>query len=104
MRTYTYSSVICGNQKIYNKSLLEFEGIYYSKLLGVLYSIEIKNGKLIANHHRSGQIELRPSVKQMFVSNEWFFSSINFKIEEDSLKGLYINTPEIKELFFMKLK
>ena len=90
--------------KTYTTSeLAKFEGYYYAPLLGVGYDIKLEIGKLTANHHRAGNIKLRPKNKNTFVSGEWFFSSIDFKIEKGKILGFFVNTPEIKSLYFEKL-
>lgn len=92
------------NPRIYSSSeLAKFEGYYYSPLLGVGYEIKKENDKLTANHHRVGKIILRPKNGNIFVSNEWFFSSVDFKIKESKILGFFVNTPEIKNLYFEKL-
>lgn len=84
--------------------LSDFEGFFYCPLLKVGYDIQSSNGSLKATHHRAGAINFRPTVGNTFVSNEWFFSSIDFVLDKNEVKGFFVNTPEIKKLYFEKYK
>jgi hypothetical protein len=58
--------------------LPEYAGAYWSDEVESLYTMVVREGKLIANHIRHGEIVLRPLARDQFVGSQWFMQDIRF--------------------------
>ncbi len=91
----------------YKAEVLEsFTGKYYSEIVGAVYKFIIRGGYLTATNLRTEDIILDPLTKNEFASEDaWYFSTVKFlKDAKGQVTGFYLNTPEIKDLWFEKLK
>ncbi|MBO3697806.1 serine hydrolase [Roseivirga sp. E12] len=87
------------------ESLAEFVGEYYTEIVGSIYKFIVRDGYLTATNLRTEDIILDPLTADQFASEDaWFFSQIQFERNlEGQITGFYLNTPEIKKLWFKKL-
>jgi CubicO group peptidase (beta-lactamase class C family) len=60
------------------KDLPSYPGIYWSEELETQYSIVLKDGKLIADHARHGEIALTPTSKDHFRTTSFFVPEASF--------------------------
>jgi CubicO group peptidase (beta-lactamase class C family) len=58
--------------------LPEYAGAYWSDEVESLYTMVVRQGKLIANHIRYGEIALRPLARDQFVGSQWFTQDVRF--------------------------
>jgi CubicO group peptidase (beta-lactamase class C family) len=63
----------------YNTSLKDFEGEFLSEELSSLYSVRIKEGKLIMSHNRLNDVVLTEVEKDKFSGRIWFSVDVTFK-------------------------
>ncbi|OEK00496.1 hypothetical protein BFP97_02765 [Roseivirga sp. 4D4] len=87
-------------------TLESFTGKYYSEIVGSVYEFIIRDGYLVATNLRTEDIILDPLTEDKFASEDaWYFSTVKFSRDTQSqITGFYLNTPEIKDLWFEKLK
>lgn len=88
-----------------NETLESFTGKYYSDIVSAIYSFTIREGYLVATNLRTEDIILDPLTKDVFASEDaWYFSTVRFsKDAKGQITGFYLNTPEVKDLWFEKL-
>lgn len=60
------------------KDLGSYAGSYWSEEVETQYTIRLKNGKLIADHIRHGEVELVAVAKDSFRSPSWFMAEVRF--------------------------
>jgi len=58
--------------------LEQFQGVYWSDELETQYTIVLRNGKLMAQHVRHGNIALLPVGPERVTSSEWFMPELIF--------------------------
>lgn len=77
-------------------------GDYYSDELGTSYAIQMRNDKLVAQHHRHGQIPLlRSSIADKFVAEGWF-DVVFTRNNEGTVTGFKLSTDRSRNLQFHK--
>ncbi len=85
------------------EELLQFTGTFYSKELSTSYTFIIKEGMLIAEHARSGDIRLAPIKQDMFSGTSWFFRNIKFERDaKNNIIGIKVSSSRVKDLYFEK--
>lgn len=95
------------NAKQYSiDDLNSFTGAYHTEVVNTIYDLKVENGYLMATNLRTEDIILDPLTEDRFASEDaWFFSQIEFKRnDEGQITGFFLSTPEIKNLWFDKLK
>ena len=88
-----------------------YTGSYYSPELATQWELSSKDGKLIIEHSRHGNIELlaNPSIKSgekplEFLGNQWFASKLVFDVDKSgSISGFSVSGSRVKNLLFRKL-
>ena len=84
-------------------ALTEYIGSYYSDELGTVYTLILKDGKLVAQHRRHDDIALAPTGTDQFSGNAWWFSKINFvRDKENRIVGFKLTGGRVKNLTFDK--
>jgi CubicO group peptidase (beta-lactamase class C family) len=84
-------------------ALTEFAGTYYSEELGTTYVLKVVEGKLIATHRRHDDIALTSSGEDKFGGDQWFFSKLDFKRnEEGRISGFQLTGGRVRNLRFVK--
>ena len=85
--------------------LSDFEGSFYSDELSTTYNFKVVDGKLIAQHSRLSDFELRPVKEDTFRGDAWFFRQITFvRDESNKIVGCKVSSGRVRDLKFEKLK
>jgi CubicO group peptidase (beta-lactamase class C family) len=83
--------------------LEEFQGTYWSEELETEYTILLKNGKLVAEHLRHGEIGLSPAGKDRFSTQEWFMPEVRFlRDSSNSISGLTLGGGRVTGIRFQR--
>lgn len=84
--------------------LEDFTGAYYSPELATNYNLKMKDGKLIAEHQRTSDIELSPIKKDVFTGNQFYFRQVEFKRDEQGkINGFSVSNGRVRNLKFNKI-
>lgn len=84
--------------------LTEFTGDFYSRELSSTYSLNVRSGKLIASHFRTGDIVLIPVMTDNFSTDKWWFNQIEFvRDESKKITGLKVSDVGVRNLRFEKV-
>ena len=84
-------------------ALAEYTGNYYSDELGTVYSIVVKEGKLLAEHRRNEDVRLTPTALDQFSGSAWFFSKVSFTRDKDRrVTGFRLTGGRVRNLRFDK--
>jgi len=85
------------------KNLEAFEGVYWSDELETEYAIKLKDGKLIAQHIRHGNIELLPTIPDQFATRTWFMAEVKFQRDPSGkVSGMTAGGGRIAGIFFKR--
>ena len=85
------------------QQLKEFAGDFYSNELGTTYTLDVADGKLVAQHRRHDDIQLNPTKKDMFLGEEWFFRQVRFtRDSENRITGFRLSGGRVRNLRFDK--
>ncbi len=85
------------------QQLLQYTGRYYSEELGTFYTIELRNGSLIATHRRHSDIELTPIINDWFSGNQWWFRTVEFvKDRRNNIEGFRLSGGRVRNIWFEK--
>lgn len=85
------------------KELEVYTGTFYAESLGVVYSLEVKDGKLHAYGPDGTHIEFEPVTKDVFRGQTVTFGSIVFQRDiNNAVRGFTISTDGIQKLDFTK--
>lgn len=85
------------------EQMAEYEGSYYSDELGTSYIITIKKDKLVVQHRRHEDFNLKPQKKDLFGGDVWFFSRLQFeRNEENQIMGFKASSGRVKNLRFVR--
>ncbi len=88
----------------FNPITEDLEGDYYCEELDVRYTIEIKEGKLIAMHRWHGIANLTPAWKDSYRCDWWFMRSVEFLRDERGLvNGLNVTQWQSRNYRFVKI-
>ena len=81
--------------------LTQFAGDYYSPELGTSYKLVVTDGKLVAQHRRHDDIPLTELEGDLFSSNRWFFSTVQFtRDSEKRITGFRLSSGRVRNLRF----
>lgn len=98
--------IICKNYiptSYSTEDLAQFTGSFYSEELNTSYTFLMKDGELLAEHPKVGDIRLTAVQKDMFSGNQSFFTNVKFlRDESKSITGMYLSTFQVRNLFFEK--
>ena len=82
----------------------EFKGTYYCHQLNTGYTFDVKDGKLVANNLRIGEVTFSPVTKDKFKGDFWNLSNINFQRDsQQKITGFKISTDNVRNLKFTKI-
>jgi CubicO group peptidase (beta-lactamase class C family) len=85
------------------EQLAEFAGDYYSDELGTTYTVEVKDGKLVAQHRRHNDVDLTPTDVDQFAGDKWWFSRVHFmRSENKKITGFKLGGGRVRNLRFDK--
>lgn len=83
--------------------LKAFTGNYYSPELQTSYTLSLKGDTLIANHIRHEPAVLSPVEKDIFSTEVWFMSKIDFtRNEKSEITGFKASSGRVKNVRFVK--
>lgn len=81
--------------------LAEYAGAYYSPELDTTYTLEVKEGKLVAQHPRNEPSTLTPVSTDRFNGNQWYFSGVRFtRDDQGKINGLLVSGGRVRNLRF----
>ncbi|MGI9530182.1 serine hydrolase domain-containing protein [Lutimonas sp.] len=84
--------------------LNDFTGEYYSPELATNYSLKMKEGKLIAEHQRTADIELDPVKPDVFNGSQYYFRQVEFKRDDQGkIVGFAVSNGRVRNLKFNKI-
>ena len=84
--------------------LSTYIGEYYSPELATNYSLKLKEGKLIAEHQRTSDIELSPLKPDVFSGNQYYFRQVEFKRDgQGVITGFTVSNGRVRNLKFNKI-
>lgn len=96
-----------GKRVEFNLGMTKMEkciGTYYSNELKTSYRIMIENGSLVAKHQRQEETKLTPLNPLKFSGNTWFFGTLDFIKDEETIIGFRVSSDRVKNLWFEKTK
>ncbi len=80
-----------------------YAGVYWSEELETQYTMLVKDGKLIADHARHGEITLQPVGKDRFRGASWFLSEIEFTRDDSGrISGAKIGGGRVRAVRFTR--
>lgn len=82
------------------KAFKEYEGVYYSSELGTVYKIYVMEDKLMMEHIRQGEHQIRQTGKDEFFANR--LGELQFVRDKNKIKGFKLSAGRIKNLNFVK--
>ena len=84
-------------------NLSEYRGVYYSEELSTSYRLGVKDGALVAIHHRAENIILKPINKNMFVAKKRALKQLKFqRNKRGKIIGFRVSNNRVKNLLFIK--
>ena len=84
--------------------LSDFTGRFFSPELSTTYHFALVDNKLMAQHDRLSDIELKPLKKDMFSGNVWFFGQTAFTRDADGIiNGCKVSSGRVRNLRFQKV-
>jgi CubicO group peptidase (beta-lactamase class C family) len=82
-------------------SLDDYPGEYYSEELGAIFTVALRDGKLMLRH-RKGEVTLQPAIAETFRSN---MGIVTFtRDRRQRIDGLLVDTGRVRRLRFVKEK
>ena len=101
---FTCNKVMINPPKLDHQSLLKFVGVYQNEAFGIIYSIEIKDDKLIAHSGYNSDITLMPLADLSFYSSLQHFGKIDFQVSEDGgYDSFKLSGSFLKNLIFVRI-
>lgn len=86
------------------EELAEYAGRYYSPELETAYTFVVEDDKLVAEHQRHKDFELKPRRKNEF-SGTWFFSTVVFQRDEaERITEIRVSSRRVRNLLFERQK
>jgi CubicO group peptidase (beta-lactamase class C family) len=83
--------------------LQEYAGEYASDELGTYYTLVVRDTVLMAEHVRHDPINLRPTTRDEFSGDTWFFRQVEFERDEGgAITGLRVTSGRVRNLLFVK--
>ena len=84
--------------------LSAYVGNFYSPELGTNYTLKLKDGKLIAEHQRTSDIELSPIKEDGFSGDKFYFRQVVFNRDDQGvITGFSVSNGRVRNLKFNKL-
>ena len=86
-------------------SILEsYCGTYFSSELKTYYQVVLEKGNLKVKHRRQETTELTPLDNTSFSGNTWFFGTIEFILDDNTVKGLKASSGRAQNVWFEKVE
>ena len=102
--SYTYRFENYSPANYSEDNLKSFSGHFFCEELGSVYHLNLKEGKLVADHFLSNGKILAPVSNDHFTSPIWYFSSIRFqRNEKGEISGFKLESPDVSDLWFRKI-
>lgn len=80
-----------------------YAGVYYSDELGTTWTLEKREGGLVARHLMYRDVTLQPVVRDLFEGDAWFFGEVRFTRDPAGLvDGFMLNAGRIKKVRFTR--
>ncbi len=80
-----------------------YVGSYYSPELETTYTIELRDGKLVACHQRHPDVVLRPLSADKFIASAFYFPNAQFERDDEGhVRGLRLNGMRVRNLVFQR--
>jgi len=85
------------------EELEKFTGYYFSEELQTTYSVVLEEGKLIARHLRTGDINLTPVSENLFRGDTWHINRMTFEEVDGSITGFRASSGRVWNLLFERI-
>ncbi|KAA3641262.1 MAG: serine hydrolase [Bacteroidetes bacterium] len=83
-------------------NLSEFTGSFHSEELSTTYEFVLEEGKLVAKHQRSSDINLTAVKEDTFTGSIWFFRQVEFfRGEDGKIAGCKVSNGRVRNLEFV---
>jgi CubicO group peptidase (beta-lactamase class C family) len=81
-----------------------YTGRYYSPELETVYTVVVRDGRLLARHRRHGDVALTPREGDQFRGSEWWIGEVRFERGPDgAVNGMRVSAGRLQNLWFEKL-
>ncbi|MEP3653870.1 MAG: serine hydrolase [Litorimonas sp.] len=87
-----------------NMKIEAYVGTYWSEDLQTRYTIEVKDGQLIANHTRLSAFELTPYQKDTFIGNGPLQKLEFITAKDENVTGFYASAPLADRVKFIRIE
>ncbi len=85
------------------EALEGYAGTYSSPELATAYTLEVRDGTLVARHPRNEDAVLSPTEADGFSGDKWYFGKVRFTRDADgSLTGFLLSGGRVRNLRFVK--
>lgn len=85
------------------ESLKEYLGDYYSKELGTVYTIALREDNLVAEHFKNVAVNLNPSFPDIFEGDQWWMSEVEFsRNDQKKISGFLLTANYNRNIRFIK--
>lgn len=85
------------------EELAAYEGVYYSPELETLYTLEARDGRLVARHRRHDDATLLPTLRDRFLGDRWWFRNLYFERDGDGrVTGFRLTGNRVRNLRFIR--
>ncbi len=79
-----------------------YTGRYYSEEIQMYYTVQIKDGKLVMTHKRTGNTELDPHGNDIFSTSNWGMDLIRFQRKGRKVTGFLLGNSRVRDLRFTR--
>jgi CubicO group peptidase (beta-lactamase class C family) len=101
----TYAGVRLPDSAPDAAGLVAYTGTFYSPEIQTLYEISVKDGELVAEHLRHGELPLTHEEEDTFSGPQWFFRDVRFTRDgEGAVDGFRLTGGRVRNLRFLKLR
>jgi CubicO group peptidase (beta-lactamase class C family) len=84
--------------------LAAFAGTYYSEELGTTYRLQVRGGRLVAEHRRHTETQLIPTLPDRFIGESWWFRRLVFTRDRTgAVDGFQLTGGRVRDLRFTRL-
>jgi len=92
------------NSNFPRNQLYRFKGNYVCEELAIVYHFEVINEKLMASYWRNDTITFNQINEREFEGNKYWFRRIKFNIERDYIKGFWLSSGNVNNLYFSRIE
>ena len=87
------------------QELEAYAGIYWSSELETRYTLFVRDGKLVANHRRNGDLTLRPVKPDSFAGSTFYFSRVEFERDtQGRVTGMRVSSDRVRRLLLERMQ